>query len=118
MTPNQFSLSEKKPLTCFLQVTGMTCASCVRHIEMELSDKPGVVSILVGLMIQRAEVKYDPKKVTPTEIAKHIDDLGFKATVLDQEEEGVSVLNVNVKQLKQHLMTLIYLSNELYFSFH
>nr|XP_033804067.1 LOW QUALITY PROTEIN: copper-transporting ATPase 2 [Geotrypetes seraphini] len=68
---------------CFIQVTGMTCASCVSNIERNLKRKEGIISVLVALMAGKAEVKYNPDSIHPLEIAQLIEDLGFGATVLE-----------------------------------
>ncbi|XP_047611909.1 copper-transporting ATPase 2 isoform X2 [Phacochoerus africanus] len=71
------------PQKCFLQVTGMTCASCVSNIERNLQKEAGILSVLVALMAGKAEVKYNPDVIQPLEIAQLIRDLGFEATVLE-----------------------------------
>ncbi|XP_036760752.2 copper-transporting ATPase 2 isoform X2 [Manis pentadactyla] len=71
-----------EPQKCFLQVTGMTCASCVSHIERSLQKEAGVLSVLVALMAGKAEVKYDPGLIQPPEIAELIRGLGFGAAVM------------------------------------
>ncbi|XP_062910479.1 copper-transporting ATPase 2-like isoform X3 [Mobula hypostoma] len=80
---------------CFLQITGMTCASCVANIERNLQKKEGIHSILVALMAGKAEVKYNPDIIQPTAIAELIKDLGFGATVIeDTSSAGKLELNV------------------------
>ncbi|XP_044142465.1 LOW QUALITY PROTEIN: copper-transporting ATPase 2 [Bufo gargarizans] len=71
------------PQKCILQVTGMTCASCVSNIERNLKKKDGIISVLVALMAGKAEVKYIADKIEPTEIAQLIENLGFGAVVLE-----------------------------------
>nr|XP_023477307.1 copper-transporting ATPase 2 isoform X3 [Equus caballus] len=71
------------PQKCFLQVTGMTCASCVSVIEKNLQKEDGILSVLVALMAGKAEVKYNPEVIQPLEIARLIQDLGFEATVME-----------------------------------
>ncbi|XP_068123226.1 copper-transporting ATPase 2 isoform X2 [Hyperolius riggenbachi] len=68
---------------CVLQVTGMTCASCVSNIERNLRKKDGIVSVLVALMAGKAEVRYIAEQITPSEIAQLIENLGFGAAVLE-----------------------------------
>ncbi|XP_069496210.1 copper-transporting ATPase 2 isoform X2 [Ambystoma mexicanum] len=68
---------------CFLQVTGMTCASCVSNIERNLLKKDGIMSVLVALMAGKAEVKYNPEIICPQDIAQLIENLGFGAKVMD-----------------------------------
>uniref|UniRef100_A0A2K6SDA9 Copper-transporting ATPase 2 n=1 Tax=Saimiri boliviensis boliviensis TaxID=39432 RepID=A0A2K6SDA9_SAIBB len=71
------------PQKCFLQIKGMTCASCVSTIERNLQNKAGILSVLVALMAGKAEIKYDPEVVQPLEIAQLIQDLGFEAAVME-----------------------------------
>ncbi|KAG8524815.1 Copper-transporting ATPase 2 [Galemys pyrenaicus] len=71
------------PQKCFLQITGMTCASCVSNIERSLQKESGILSVLVALMAGKAEVKYNPEVIQPLEIAQLIQDLGFDAAVLE-----------------------------------
>lgn len=47
-------------------------------------------------MAQRAEVKYDPSKILPKQIEKHINDLGFQAELLDTADRGMEIIDVNV----------------------
>jgi copper chaperone CopZ len=41
-----------------LQVTGMTCGSCKRHIDAALSKLPGVESVRVDIPAQRVEIRH------------------------------------------------------------
>ncbi|NXV10998.1 ATP7B ATPase, partial [Cepphus grylle] len=72
---------------CFLQITGMTCASCVSTIERNLQKEDGIVSVLVALMAGKAEIKYKPELIQPLEIAQLIQNLGFEATVIEDHAE-------------------------------
>ncbi|XP_009996618.1 PREDICTED: copper-transporting ATPase 2 isoform X2 [Chaetura pelagica] len=72
---------------CFLQITGMTCASCVSTIERNLQKEEGIVSVLVALMAGKAEIKYKPEFIQPLEIAQLINNLGFKATIIEDHAE-------------------------------
>ena len=42
-----------------INITGMTCQSCVRNIETFLLDQPGVESVVVSLKRATATVGYD-----------------------------------------------------------
>ncbi|XP_027503880.1 copper-transporting ATPase 2 isoform X3 [Corapipo altera] len=72
---------------CFLQITGMTCASCVSTIERNLQKEDGIVSVLVALMAGKAEIKYKPEFIQPFEIAQLIQNLGFEATIIEDHAE-------------------------------
>lgn len=69
------------------------------------------MSILVGLMSGKAEVRYRSDIITPQEIAILITGLGFHATVADDgiEKDGSVNLSVSVngtfgKQLKNLIL--------------
>src|ERR1044072_7447596 len=47
--------------TCTLDIGGMTCASCVRHVEKALSRIDGVDSAEVNLAPEAATVRFDPQ---------------------------------------------------------
>ena len=68
--------------TCFVSVEGMTCMSCVRNIEGNISSVAGIRSIKVSLEEKRAIVQFEPSKLTSEEIAEKIDDMGFDAKVI------------------------------------
>lgn len=53
----------KIPLNPLLQISGMTCASCVHKIESKLSSTHGVVAASVSLATNKAQVQYDPEVV-------------------------------------------------------
>uniref|UniRef100_A0A669QW51 P-type Cu(+) transporter n=1 Tax=Phasianus colchicus TaxID=9054 RepID=A0A669QW51_PHACC len=84
-SPNQPSGATAKK--CFLQITGMTCASCVSTIERNLQKEEGIVSVLVALMAGKAEIKYKPDFIQPLEIAQLIQNLGFEASVIEDHSE-------------------------------
>ncbi|NXI62219.1 ATP7B ATPase, partial [Anseranas semipalmata] len=79
--------SEVTAKKCFLQITGMTCASCVSTIERNLQKEDGIISVLVALMAGKAEIKYKPEFIQPLEIAQLIQNLGFEATVIEDHAE-------------------------------
>nr|XP_054520941.1 copper-transporting ATPase 2 isoform X10 [Pan troglodytes] len=88
------------PQKCFLQIKGMTCASCVSNIERNLQKEAGVLSVLVALMAGKAEVKYDPEVIQPLEIAQFIQDLGFEAAVM--EDYAGSDGNIELTEIGFH----------------
>lgn len=47
-------------------------------------------------MAQKAEVKYDPAYLLPSQIAAKISSLGFEATVLENEGFGHGVVELLV----------------------
>ncbi|XP_056347405.1 copper-transporting ATPase 1 [Oenanthe melanoleuca] len=96
--PAHLGRQESKTISkCYVQVTGMTCASCVANIERNLRREDGIHSILVALMAGKAEVRYNPAVIHPAAIAELIRELGFGATVLENCGEGDGILELVVR---------------------
>ncbi len=57
-----------------LELSGMSCESCVRHVRRAL-EKLGVeaTSVVVG----SAEIAYDPSKVSPEQIKEALGKAGY-----------------------------------------
>ncbi|KAI9031863.1 hypothetical protein CLU79DRAFT_715491 [Phycomyces nitens] len=68
--------------TVQLKVHGMTCASCVHAIERSVGQQPGVMSVTVALLAERATVEYDAELCGPTEIVKWVKDAGFECEIV------------------------------------
>jgi len=60
-----------------LPVQGMTCASCVSHVEGTLKELPGVRNLVVNLATSKASLTYDPTCVTLADMARAIEDVGY-----------------------------------------
>ncbi|XP_062853803.1 copper-transporting ATPase 2 isoform X2 [Trichomycterus rosablanca] len=90
------AFKDEKTEKCFIQVTGMTCASCVANIERNLLKHKGIKSVLVALMAGKAEIKYDPECMDPFKIMRLISDLGFGASQIDEAAVKDGVLDLSV----------------------
>uniref|UniRef100_A0A8B9GIV8 Copper-transporting ATPase 1 n=1 Tax=Amazona collaria TaxID=241587 RepID=A0A8B9GIV8_9PSIT len=98
VSPAHLVRQEAKTVSkCYVQVTGMTCASCVANIERNLRREDGIHSILVALMAGKAEVRYNPAVIHPSAIAELIRELGFGATVMENCGEGDGILELVVR---------------------
>jgi Cu+-exporting ATPase len=58
-------------------LSGMTCASCVGHIEKALNQLDGVSSVNVNLATEKATVEYDPANVGITDFRKAVEGAGY-----------------------------------------
>uniref|UniRef100_A0A8C4LD68 Copper-transporting ATPase 1 n=1 Tax=Equus asinus asinus TaxID=83772 RepID=A0A8C4LD68_EQUAS len=97
MTPTHDKEEAKTSSKCYIQVTGMTCASCVANIERNLRREEGIYSVLVALMAGKAEVRYNPAVIQPPMIAEFIRELGFGATVIENADGGDGILELVVR---------------------
>ena len=69
-----------------LEIRGMSCASCAAHAEKSLAKQPGVQSASVNLTTEKAQVTYDPKRITPARLIAAVEQAGFQA-ILPQPEK-------------------------------
>ncbi|KAJ8015044.1 hypothetical protein DPEC_G00022050 [Dallia pectoralis] len=82
---------------CFIQIGGMTCASCVANIERNLKNEHGIYSVLVALVANKAEVRYNPEVVDPLKIAEYVRELGFTASVMENYDGSDGTLELVVR---------------------
>ena len=69
--------------TVRFHISRMTCGSCPTTARLALKRVPGVYSATVTLDDSLGVVRYDPRRVSPSEIAAQLTRLtGFGATVL------------------------------------
>lgn len=70
------------------QVTGMTCAACANRIEKRLRKVQGVQEVHVNLTTNKARVAFDPSLTNDQEIMTKIEQLGFSASLKQEETHG------------------------------
>lgn len=70
-----------------LDIEGMHCAACSASIERVVNKMDGVERCNVNLVMNSAQVVYDPKKVKLQEILQAIAKAGFVASVKVEKEE-------------------------------
>jgi Cu+-exporting ATPase len=91
-----------------LSITGMSCASCVEHVQQAMGDLPGVAKVVVNLALNSARVEYEPSITSLAEIKKAIREAGYEGTervegqeALDHEKEA------RQKEVRRQLINLI-----------
>ncbi|QRV74488.1 copper transporting P-type ATPase [Ceratobasidium sp. AG-Ba] len=62
------------------RVEGMTCGACA--IEDGIRPLPGIISVHVALVAERAVIEYDPVVWDDEKIAEEISDRGFDASII------------------------------------
>ncbi len=77
-------VKEKAELT----ITGMTCAACSARIEKGLKKMDGISDANVNLALERADVVYNPSAVSPADLIKRVEKLGYGAALRTEEGAG------------------------------
>jgi len=62
-----------------LNVSSMSCASCVGRVEKSLTSVPGVLAASVNLAAETARVRYLEGSVAPRDLAAAVSDAGYPA---------------------------------------
>jgi Cu+-exporting ATPase len=83
--------------TCYIHVTGMSCVRCVNRIQDTLSKEEGIVSVQVALLTEKAEVKYNPEYLIPSQVVALIQEMGFGAKLLDSEKNGIGTVELHIE---------------------
>lgn len=65
-----------------INISGMGCASCALKIEKSLKNLEGVENAEVNLKTGKATVKYNPKKVKPSELEDAVNKAGYSVVNL------------------------------------
>lgn len=61
-----------------LDIAGMTCASCVHHVEKALRNVPGVDEANVNLALETARVSFDPSRAKPADLVEAVSQAGYR----------------------------------------
>ncbi|MDR0324776.1 MAG: cadmium-translocating P-type ATPase [Oscillospiraceae bacterium] len=69
-----------------LNVKGMTCASCARHVEKAIHKLEGVSEVSVNLASEKATVTYDARSVKPAAIREAVEKAGYKVLEEDTKD--------------------------------
>lgn len=65
-----------------LRIEGMTCASCGVAVRTALRGLDGVRSVEVSFEQKKASVTYEPRRVTPEQMVRAVERLGYRARVV------------------------------------
>ncbi len=68
-----------------INISGMSCASCVGRVERFLVAEKGVLEATVNLATEQAKVRYVAGMVSPAELQRAVRDSGYEVLVADDE---------------------------------
>jgi len=92
-----------------LPVGGMTCASCVAHVEKALRGLDGVFSVNVNLATEKATVEYDPDRVGVADFKRVVEEAGYgvgmaETGVVTSPEEVDPAGKKEIRRLRRKLI--------------
>ncbi|MDN5786578.1 cation transporter, partial [Pseudorhodobacter sp.] len=71
-----------------LNVSGMSCASCVGRVEKHLKAQPGVIDATVNLATRTADITYLDGAVTPQTLAATVTAAGYESSAPSAEGDA------------------------------
>lgn len=90
-----------------LNIQGMTCASCVAHVEKGIKKTDGIDMASVNLATEKATVSYDPGTTDIEKIIKSVVDAGYSASIPNEEEADEEQKEKDKALKKLRLKTII-----------
>lgn len=70
--------------TLVVSISGMTCIACSRGIEAHLKQTQGIVDAQVSFDKKKALVCYNPQRLSPEIIEKHISETGYSGKTVSE----------------------------------
>jgi Cu2+-exporting ATPase len=95
LSPKTESPLESQPITekIILNVGGMKCAGCVKAVETQLAQHPGVNKVSVNLATETAAVEIETTSVSPEILAQKLTKQGFPTQVHQSHKQTAAELS-------------------------
>lgn len=94
-------------------VSGMTCASCVSHVDKAVRKVEGVKDVSVNLLTNSMTVTYDENITDHKKISRAVSNAGYKAKLKDSVDEKVE--EDELKSMKFRLFSSLILLIPLFY---
>ncbi|PWZ40285.1 putative copper-transporting ATPase HMA5 [Zea mays] len=94
----------KNILVCRFHIKGMTCTSCTNTVESALQAFPGVQRASVALATEEAEIHYDRRIVTASQLIHAVEDV---AEILITTGEDRSRIDLKLDGVLSERLTMI-----------
>ncbi|SCY26358.1 heavy metal translocating P-type ATPase [Thiohalorhabdus denitrificans] len=84
-----------------LILEGITCAACIWLNERQLQQTPGILDAQVNYTTHRARVRWDPERITLSQILQRIGAIGYTAHPYDPERQEAAIARERRDLLKR-----------------
>lgn len=81
-------------------VQGMTCSSCVAHVEKAVKKLDGIENVNVNLLSNNMVVEYNEEVVNNEKIIKSVEESGYGASLKNCNNENISKNNSSLDNSK------------------
>ena len=90
-------------------VIGMTCSSCVAHVDKAVRGLEGVQDVNVNLLQNSMTVEFDENQLTDNQIFDAVDKAGYKAQNIGQQQVSSTQQDENEHKKKSLILSFIFL---------
>ncbi|WP_418187244.1 heavy metal translocating P-type ATPase [Aliarcobacter lanthieri] len=103
-------------------ITGMTCSACSNAVDRSVKKLEGITEVNVNLLSNSMVVKYDDNILDNDKIIKTVEDAGYSASLVNQEnikQNNVSkkenIAQIEIDELKQRLIVSLIFAIPLFY---
>ena len=87
-------------------ITGMTCSSCVSHVEKAVNKIDGIKKVNVNLLSNSMIVEFDENQTNNEAIAKAVIDAGYGVNIIKNKKHSETkkepiITNEEIKLMKK-----------------
>lgn len=93
-----------------IDISGMTCSSCVYKVEKALKEVKGVSGVYVNFASEKAKINYDVNPPEKELILKAVSNAGFKASFKKEEKDKeAEIKEIKIKLIFGGLVSFVFL---------
>jgi Cu2+-exporting ATPase len=92
---------QSRSKTVTFDVSGMKCAGCVKAVERQLNQNPGVISACVNLITEVAVVEYEADAIEPASLAAKLTKTGFPSQLRTSDNNTFDALSLDLAARRQ-----------------
>lgn len=105
---------QSKTLVKEYPITGMTCASCVAHIQKALEKELGVTNISINLANSIAKIEFLPQVISPEKLKTAVNNVGYNLIIEEVDESAIENIHKDyISSLKKNVALSIAFSTPL-----
>ncbi|MDR1138612.1 MAG: heavy metal translocating P-type ATPase [Clostridiales bacterium] len=82
-------------------ISGLSCASCVNHVESALRKLDGVHSATVNLVTTQSTIKYDANIVSWDNIVHEIVKIGFGIELMQDNAQATNIETITIRKSQE-----------------
>ena len=79
------------------RVNGMTCASCVNHVEKALRKVEGIIDVSVNLATETATIQFDDNSFSSNLAMNAVKGIGYELITIENNHKTVTSKALDIR---------------------